>query len=448
MRLICIVICLIVPWPAVLAREETLELDLATVVELALSHNIDLQKDNQKLALLDEKIKEAQARKWVNVDFGSRYTRLSDVMEMNFPGAAFQNLPFPIPNETIRFGDENDFEFSFDFTQPIYTGGALKSGAQAARQEMLSMKEQQQVRKNLIVFQAKNAFFQLIKALEFQKITQISIQQIQTHLNDVNNFLEQGQVTRNEVLAVEVKLSEAELMSVQAKKNIRLTQLALLLLLNQDLRFNVRPIYQVAEWNASDPLVPGSFQVERKAEMMALQHQINALQLRHQGLQGTKRPSLGIFARYIYGKPALDKIRNEWMGYWLVGLNLKWKVWDWGRKSAQVQQMQKGISEMELTRNQLKNKLLARLQQARLTFRESKEQLQIALRMVALAQENFRIISNRFQQGIISNAEFLDAQAELTRSQLQKVQYQINVQIARADLERGHACQLGFSDAE
>lgn len=414
---------------------QDLTLDVNQVVELALKQNLDFKMSAAKLARMDQAVREARAQKWATLDFESAYAHISEVMKIDFSMPTIPGLPVKIPSQSIQFGDGNELEFYLQVFQPLYTGGALKANAQAATQEMLGQKFQIQAQKNHLEFAAQKLFYSMAKALEFKKITLTSIDQIRAHLNDVNQFYQQGQVTRNELLTVEVKLSQAELMLAQAEKNIELVRLALAVLLNLDLEQKINIAYDPNTWEHTDT-APAPLQPDLKPEIIAFRHQLDGLRFRQDALRGGRRPGLGLFARYVYAKPGLNKVANEWMDYWMVGVNLKWNLWDWGRKSAQIQQVQSRVDEMQWGFQQLQRTLTADAEQTRLNLADARYQLQISRKMQTQAEENFRIVSNRFNQGLETNSAFLDAQADLTRSQLQLVQQQIDCQIAQADYQR------------
>lgn len=419
-----------------MAQEKELTLTLDQVVEIALSQNLELKMNQEKVARLTEAEREARAQKFATVDFQSAYSRVSEVMEINIPAPSVPGLPIQIPSQSIQFGDGNELDFSLQFTQPLYTGGALTATAKAATQDVLGMKWQIKSQKNSLAFEAKKRFFTLAKAMEFKKITLTSIEQIQAHLDDVKNFHQQGQITRNEVLTVEVKLSQAELLLAQAEKNIELARLALQLVLDADFDTKINITYDPASWQSRSLTKRQSLALSKKPETIAFQHRLEGLGLRKTALAGSRLPGVGLFGRYVYGKPGLNKVANEWMDYWVVGINLKWNFWDWGRKSAQIHQIQHQVSEMELGFQQLQRALQADEERTYLNLVDVQQQLGITQKMLKQAEENFRIISNRYEQGLETNTAFLDAQADLTRSQLQLVQQQIDLQIARADYER------------
>jgi outer membrane protein TolC len=433
MRRLLLLWCLL--FSNTIAQENELTLNLDQVVELALKQNLDFRMSAEKLARLRTAEKEARSQKWATLDFESAYSHISDVMEINIPAPTIPGLPIQIPSQSIQFGDGNELEFFLQFSQPLYTGGALIANSKAAAQEVLGQKWQVKVQKTNLEFKARKSFFSLAKALEFKKVTQSSIEQIQAHLNDVNQFYQQGQVTRNEVLTVEVKLSQAELLLAQAEKNIEFARLALALLLDLELTQKINISYDPLAWESAfsgqSPL-----QLDQKPEIIAFRHQMEGLRFRRDALRGSRRPGLGLFGRYVYAKPGLNKVANEWMDYWMMGVSLKWNLWDWGRKPAQIQQIQQHLNEMQLGFQQLQHALAADVEQTRLNLADVVQQLKISRKMQKQAEENFRIVSNRFDQGLETNSAFLDAQTELTRCQLQLVQQQIDWQIALADYQR------------
>ena len=419
------------------AKNRSMTLDEA--LQLALQNNLSIQKLQARITTAQHAVDEAKASKYASVDLKASYSRFSEVMQMDIEAISIPNTFINIPGRSIRFGDENNYEASISVMQPLFTGHRISSMLDANRQRVRAHQMQLAASKHQLKFNATKAFYNLIKTHELKKIAETSYQQVQAHLRDIQNFYEQGLVARNDVLTGEVKLSEAELLITNADNGIELANIALLNLLHLELAQTIIPEYDLEKFTATTLDITKESQLSDKAELKMLDFQLASLHFKRKAAAGAYWPNVALFGNYIYGKPGLDKIANQWMGYWIAGVQLQWNLWDWGKTSAQVQQLQSAINELKLGRTELASNLELDIKRTLINLKGSRKRLQNSMKTLESAQENYRILENRYREGIISNAEYLDAQADLTRARINKIQTQIELQIALADYERACA---------
>ena len=67
-----------------------------------------------------------------------------------------------------------------------------------------------------LIFNTKSAYWGLLRAIELKRSIDTSVAQVQAHVTDAENLLEQGLATTNDVLKLRVQLSNAELLQIQA----------------------------------------------------------------------------------------------------------------------------------------------------------------------------------------------------------------------------------------
>jgi len=419
-----------------LASGQSRTLTLEETIRLALENNLDLRKAGEQLRRAEIAAKEARANRYATADLKASYNRFSEVMEMTIAGVAIPNMPISIPGRTIRFGDEDNYESSISLVQPIYAGQRLSSQTKAAEEDVLVQQMNVKANRVRIEFNAKKAFYELVKAFELKNIARVSYQQVAVHLHDLNHLYDQGLVAQNDVLTGEVKLADAEMLLINAENAIELANVALLNLLHLDLAQQVQPAY--AAESGPQPVIDtlSAPVFTKKPEMQMLDFQLAALQYRHKAAKGASWPELAAFGSYVYGKPGLDKISNDWMSYWIAGLQINWNLWDWGKKSARAQQVESALRELSLGKSQLASALALDLKRTLIQIRAGQHRLQNSLKTLQSATENYRIVENGYREGVVSNSDYLDAQSDLTRAQIQKIQSQLDLQIAFADYER------------
>ena len=112
---------------------------------------------------------------------------------------------------------------------------------------------------NDLVFDVKNAYWNLYKAGEFMKVVDENVGPgSEAHLADVRNFFEQGLLTRNEVLKVEVQLSNVRLARLDAANAVEMAAVWLNSLLGLPLDTEIEAATRIDEAEVIEGVEPAA----------------------------------------------------------------------------------------------------------------------------------------------------------------------------------------------
>jgi outer membrane protein TolC len=144
------------------------------------------------------------------------------------------------------------------------------------------------------------------------------------------------------------------------------------------------------------------------------------------------RPRLSAFGRLGYGKPGLNFLNNRFDSYWLAGLQVQWAPWTWGtadrdREALQIQQQIVASDEdafTEATRRAVERQLA------------DIDRLEGSLRtddtIIALRARIERETRHRFEEAVITSAEYVDRRNDLLGARLTRIAHEIELAQARA----------------
>ena len=147
-----------------------------------------------------------------------------------------------------------------------------------------------------------------------------------------------------------------------------------------------------------------------------------------------ERPQLSAFGRAGVGRPGLNFISDQFESYALAGLQLQWKAWTWGtagreRDALKLQQDVVSAEEAAFTE---------RLRRAVEADLATIDRLQRALtmddRIIALREDIDRVARVRFQEGVVTAAEYLDRNTEWLAAQFARGRHRVELAQARARL--------------
>lgn len=423
------------------------QMTLHECVKIALTHNPGLKIVEAEATIAREDQRQAGAAMLPSLDFSGSYRRQSTVPELRIDPI---ELPFggsftPFPGGGMQLGVYDNYDFRLTVSQPLFAGFRLRNRKSAA--EAFTESKTLDVSRNRsdLIFKVESAYAAVLKAQKFCAIAQSAKDQVAAHLHDGQVIVEQGLARKDELLKVQVKLSEAELGLVRAENAIQLARAALENLLGQNLPTATE--LAVSSGSTTEIVdIESSLQkaLAQRPEFKGLASATRATQTGKKIVQGAWLPSLGAFATFGYGKPGLDFINKDWMDYWLVGVGAEWNLWNWGKTGSQVQQAELRIQAIHETGRQLRDAIVLDVTQACLQADEAQKRCAVAAEMEKQAQESFRVTERQYQQGQVSHTDFFDAQSEWTRAQLHKAEAEVEATLAQANWRRA----VGVSEKE
>ena len=325
--------------------EDNLNVTLSDCISHALENNFDLKIEQESIKNAEFTVQQNKAYQKPQVNFDASYLRVSEVMETNF---APRISGFQIQPVHLRFGDEDNYTTRLNVSQNLFSGFKVKNNIKASENQLNASKSNEKAHINTLIFKVKQTYYNLLNAQNLHKVQLLSLESVESHLKDVENMYEQGMVAKNEVLKVELKKSEIELNINKAENSIELIRQSLLQLMGMDLNTELSLQDDLSLTMDSVSEEKSHNNLSKRPELTTLSYQLKSYANIMKAAKGDYLPTINMIGFYEYGKPGLNKLENDWMGYWTVGINAKWSLWDWGIKKSRVEKNQSGAKQFEL----------------------------------------------------------------------------------------------------
>ncbi len=430
-----IIFCML--WIVSSAMGQSRIMTLDECISMALKNNSELKIQRESIQESDARVKQVKSGRWPQFNAEATYLRFSDVMEIDLASRMSDLLPLQLPPTLLRFGDEDNYAVNVSVTQPIFTGFKLSNSIGAAEYLLRAEQSVAEAQVNQLIFQVKRTFYMLLTAGQMKQVALLSLQSMEAHLGDVRNMHQQGMLPKNEVLKAEIKKSEISRLISQSENRITLITKSLSNLIGLDLDTEIIPDAQLLDTPFSIDLSTAPDQaLQNRPETAQLAHQAKALRHQLNSVKADYFPMISFIGHYEYGKPGLNKLENKWMDYWTLGIAAKWSLWDWGLKRSKVLQAEASLRRLDESEVELHRAIQLDIEQCTLKINEAEELTRILSQTKAQAEENFRLVSDQFSQGLVMNTEYLDAETQLTRTKIEELQAMTDYQIAVADYER------------
>lgn len=415
------------------AQDAFVTLTLEEAVLKARTHSARLGQLRAFKDAADAGLRGARAGRMPQLDLQASYTRNSGVPELvvSIPGV-FSQTVFPnIPDQ---------FRTRAGVTLPLYTGGRVLGGIQAAEAQIGAADSDLAAAQTDLTLETRSAYWSLVAARESARVLSEAVTAYEAHAQDAQNRERLGLAARNEVLRVHVERDRAELNRLQARNAAAVANANLLRLVGLAPGTTVeatepRLAAETTDTNV-EPLVARA--LEGRPDAAALRSRIAVADASVKLARAASQPQAGVSAGYDYARPnqRVLPLVPEWKGTWNVGVNLSWNVFDGGRSAAAVAQAEAQAQAVRRQLEELERRVRLDVTSRALDLVTARAALLVAQRNLEAARENLRVAQDRHREGLIPSSERLDAATALLLAGLDETQAAIQLRLALAQLER------------
>jgi outer membrane protein TolC len=441
MKRIVLVIIAAAAFSAPASSRQKMSLSLEQAIATGGENNRALHSSLMRAGAADAKSSETNAARLPSLKLGASYTRLSDVppsqlmIPKDFLGP---NFPPQTITSTLSPVVLDNYSMRLSVQQPLFTGFRLQSSADAASYNAEAASHDYQKEKTDLDYTITDAYWTLFKANEFKKVIDENVEQIRAHLKDVQNLAAQGVVTKNEVLKVEVQLSNAQVLQIDAANNVRLSSISLCNLivipLNSDLELTSRPGSDSRAYGDVSGLIQQA--IEKRNDVKSLDLRLKAGQSAVTAARSGLFPQVYLNGNYYYARPnsRIFPTQDEFKDTWDVSLAVSMDLWNWGATIDQADQAKAQLEQVKDAQSQLHDAIALEVTQSFLNLQQAAERITVSEQGVSQAQENYRITDEKFKSGLALNSDLLDAEAALLQAQWNHIQSIVDHELADARL--------------
>lgn len=431
---------------AAAAQKRSLSLEEAVGLGLETSPRLHASRMKQDAAAA--RTKELAAGRLPSLSMGAAYSRLSEVP----PFRVSLPLPPPFPSSfVVSPVFFNTYTLQASLRQPLFTGFRLEAGEDAARYQERSAAFDLENERAEFVFSVKSAYWSLVRAAQFVRVIEENAVQVETHLKDVRAFFDQGLLTKNEVLRVEVQRSNIGMLLLQARNGVEMSRTLLNSLIGLPLETELEtttapesaaaPVSGTEESSLQDSAEAQAMLRAASSDRPDLKSADFRIRASEEGVRVARAawyPQVFLSGNYYYLRPnpRLLPTQDKFYGTWDVGVSLSLNLWNWNQTKFQTAQAKAQLAQAKDARKLLEDAAALDVTQSRLALIEARRRVGVAAETVLQAQENLRITREKFREGLALNADVLDAETTLLQAELGRTQAAIDVALAQARLQK------------
>lgn len=385
------------------------ELSLSDSVALALKNNPSIKmaqsdKDKSKWS-----VDEAKAGRLPTVSLGSSYS-----LKDNNPAGT------------------DDLSNSLRMNWQLYSGGRVEGQIDQAKRGVQVADLGVEKTKQQLKLDTTSAYFTILQTKNLVDVNQQSVSNLQEHLTSVQAKYDVGVVAKSDVLRAEVELANAQQNLIKAQNNYDLAVAGLLNTMTIDpgteLALTDTLGYQKYDKTLEDSLTAAQV----RPDVAQADENVKIAETAIKVAKSGNRPSVSVSASNGWSGSVLPESGDD---NWNVGLSASWSLFDAGSSNAKVKQADASLDKVKEQAVQVKNAAALEVRQNYLSMQEAEKRIDTNKVAVGKAEEDLVIAREKYNAGVGTNLDVIDAQLALTQAKTNEIQalYDYNVSVAKID---------------
>lgn len=366
----------------------------------------------------------------VKVAKDAKLPSINAQLELNYIGDGCmtdRNLSNGVHADMPHFGNT----FVLKASQVIYAGGSINANIQKAKlQHQLSQQtyynNQQDLRFMLLGY-----YLDLFQLRNQQTVYEKNIEQTRLLVKDMRAAYEQGTALKSDITRYELQLQNLQLGLTSTVNRLNVLNHKLTTTIGLEPTVHIVPDSTALFQINVDKRQEFSW-MEDSQESPTLQQAQTAIKLSHNQqdlVRSERRPHISLTATNDFTGPILVEVPplNNNFTYWFAGVGISYNLDALFKTKKKLRQARIATSKAEKNYELAKEEIENNVHEAYVNLNEAYVRLQTQQKSVQLAHENFRIVRQRYLNGLSLITDMLDASNMQLDMELQLANYQIGI---------------------
>lgn len=393
-------------------------------VRRALDRHPLVQQAAEAVNAAEARIEQSRAGYLPTLEGRLGYTRIGPVPTLQFPGMG-----------QFRLYPADNWDEHFVLGQTIYDFGKTGAAMGVGRADAAVAADNVALVKNTLAFQTIQSFWAILFMRRSIEVQDLQIAALTDHMRTTEKQSTVGLATDFDVLTTKVRIASAENRKVDLENELRKVEASFRQLLDLPAGSDIGIEGEFEEVPVSldvDSLV--AVALGRRAEIKMSLDGVQAAKLRE--TLASKRDMPVLRANLQYGAkngllPNIDEQRENWA----LGLQASVPIFDGFQTRYAEREAQANRRAAEARTRDTERLVTAQVQQAISEVQAAMEKMQTSAVQVEQAEQALGMANVRYESGVVTNLDVIDAEASLAEARLTRLQALYRYVVSRAGLE-------------
>ena len=324
--------------------------------------------------------------------------------------------------------------------EPVYAGGKIRAYNKMAQYAQNLAEMQLTTEQQEIIVTTDKAYWQIVSLANKQKLTENYVDLLRTMSDNVDKLVAEGMATNADKLSIKVKLNDAELSLVRVQNGVALSKM----LLCQSCGLPLDTEIILEDENLEDVAIPVYTNEYTEDDIMNNRPELQSLQLATQIYDKKVNiarseflPTVAVFGNYIVTNPsAFNGFETEFNGFYNFGVVAKVPIFHFGEGYNKVRKAKAESNIYKLKLDDTKELVMLQVSQYEKQIKEAEQRLTMTTEKMSDAEENLRMATVGFNEGMIPSSTLEAAQTAWMQAHSEYIDAKIDVIMANTYLKK------------
>lgn len=408
--------------------EDSLYLSIGQLFDRGMEQNLQLAADRLKEQIADDRARTARASRLPEINIG---------LNGGFVG---QPVVFEHGLSDPTCPDSPDWSqnYAVNVSQPLYHGGRIRYAIRQADIEKEIAVLQTATDRADIKLSLLRQYLTLFSLYKQHVVLTRNINESERRLKDIRQMKEEGLITNNDVLRSEMQLTNNQLSLLETENNIRLTSQQLDILLGLDESLLLRPdttlLNEVLRLDEYENYISQAY--SNDPAMSLRMRQTDLARNNIQAVKAERMPQLSLYAANTLARPVSRTLADMYNNAWNIGLSFSYPLSALYRSKHRIREARRQVDVYRNAEEQHRQQIRMTVRNAYLKHSEALARVDALKLSVKQAEENFRIMRNRYLNQLAILTDLLDADNLRLDAELQLTTARAQVVYTYYELQR------------
>ncbi|MBX2962487.1 MAG: TolC family protein [Cyclobacteriaceae bacterium] len=420
------------------------QMSLEACISYALEHNQNVNSARAGIDMAEARVSELLATGFPqisgNADLANNY-----IIPTSFlPAQVFDPTAPEGEFIGVQFGTQYAGRATFDLNQMIFNGSyfvglkAAKTYTELSRKDLISSEID-------VIAAVKKAYYSVLVNQERYALVQKNYQRLDSLLRQTKAMYENGFAEKIDVNRIQVQFNNISQAVKNSATGLEVSMKLLKFQMGMPLSESIQLVdkLQTLQFEVLQEDFGNQFNYSDRIEFSKLEVNKALVQLDIKNTRSQYLPSLDFYGNYgaSYGANVFNSFvafGENWVTFGSYGLRLNVPIFDGLMKNKVVQQKRWQLKQVEFSQDMVKNQIDLEQQQLNLQFSNNLDALHNQEENMKLAEEVYNIAVIKYQQGVGSNIEVIDADASFKEAQTNYFSALYDAIITTVDLEKAY----------
>jgi outer membrane protein TolC len=415
---------------------------LKQAVDYAIAHQVQVKNSQLDLQNASAKVNEIRAMGLPQVNGSLSLTNNLILQRVFIPARIFN--PAAAEGELIaaKFGVDNAGFANVGVSQLVFDGTYLLGLKASSVYKDLAVKSvtqsKQQVAENVT-----KAYYGILVNEKRQGLLALNVARLDSLLKETRELNKQGFVEKIDVQRLDVQANNlrTELENIDRLQALSYSLLKFQMGYPMEEPIRLSETLEKVELATFNTNAAGDFNYSSRIEYSILQTQENLAELDLKSIKAGYLPRLLLNANYGYNAGANafgDLVNKPWFDNAAITVALQIPIFDGYSKKYRAIQSANNLQKVRQSYGLLKSSIDMQRSQASITMKNALESMKEQKANLELANEISRVTRVKYQNGVGSNLEVLNAESSIKESQANYFTALYNALVAKVELEKAN----------